>query len=511
VTATLGGQAGSTQVTVASSLLSNVVTLTQTEARITALYGDSSSGVTPAVDEPSIWDAYTYQVLTQPTNGTAAVVNNQLVYTHSAGFSAGGADSFTFSTTNSAGATAAGNGLVHVMSTTGYGKCVATSTSNGAGAWSVLTQAKPCGVYNLISTRSAATGTNVTMQYAVYRPSNGSAPKVVVVLISGGALCTGNTGVAGTAQQLTGTGGNLLVRSAQLFADAGYMAVVVDCPSDRPTPGAPDPTADVDQYRLSVDHAVDILQALRRIEIGTLPVFLSGTSKGSLSVVAQNLIAAGIDMSSPTSVLPSGPTTEIFLSEAGYPNLQPSYIQRPTHVLWNALDQCQVVVPSGLPAHVASLQAAGVAASSDTVSGGFTATAPPAPNVYDVCGPFAYHGYMGLEPTAVATVTAWLDTQVTPLAGIQRPLADYASLMTPSATQTTVDLSLLTRDLDGHALAYALTSSSTVLGGTVTLAGSVVTYTPPASVSNVSDEFVYVTTDGLGGVGAAVVSVAIGP
>lgn len=54
MTATLGGQAGSTQVTVASSLLSNVVTLTQTEARITALYGDSSSGVTPAVDEPSI-------------------------------------------------------------------------------------------------------------------------------------------------------------------------------------------------------------------------------------------------------------------------------------------------------------------------------------------------------------------------------------------------------------------------------------------------------------------------
>lgn len=118
---------------------------------------------------------------------------------------------------------------------------------------------------------------------------------------------------------------------------------------------------------------------------------------------------------------------------------------------------------------------------------------------------------MGLEPTAVATVTAWLDMQVTALAGIQRPLADYASLMTPSATQTTVDLSLLTRDLDGHALAYALTSSSTVLGGTVTLAGSVVTYTPPASVSNVSDEFVYVTTDGLGGVGAAVVTVAIGP
>jgi hypothetical protein len=38
-----------------------------------------------------------------------------------------------------------------------------------------------------------------------------------------------------------------------------------------------------------------------------------------------------------------------------------------------------------------------------------------------------------------------------------------------------------------------------------------VTYTPPVGVSNKTDHFVYVVTDGKGGVGTAVVSVQIGP
>jgi hypothetical protein len=44
----------------------------------------------------------------------------------------------------------------------------------------------------------------------------------------------------------------------------------------------------------------------------------------------------------------------------------------------------------------------------------------------------------------------------------------------------------------------------------VSLAGSMATYTPPPGASNVTDYFVYVVTDGKGGVGAAVIAVQIG-
>jgi hypothetical protein len=49
----------------------------------------------------------------------------------------------------------------------------------------------------------------------------------------------------------------------------------------------------------------------------------------------------------------------------------------------------------------------------------------------------------------------------------------------------------------------------TSLGGSVILNGSTVTYTPPAGVTNKSDYFVYIVTDGKGGVNAAVIKVLI--
>jgi hypothetical protein len=55
-----------------------------------------------------------------------------------------------------------------------------------------------------------------------------------------------------------------------------------------------------------------------------------------------------------------------------------------------------------------------------------------------------------------------------------------------------------------------LSHATTVLGGSVTLNGSTVTYTPPVGASNLTDHFVYVVSDGKGGVGAAVISVQIG-
>ena len=134
----------------------------------------------------------------------------------------------------------------------------------------------------------------------------------------------------------------------------------------------------------------------------------------------------------------------------------------------------------------------------------------PPPDVRDVCGALDFHGYMGIEPTAVGRIAAWLDGRVAALAGNRHPDAAFATVATAAGAQKQVNLSTLTRDLDGDSLSYALSQTTTSRGGAVFLAGNMVTYTPPIGASSVTDYFVYVVTDGKGGVGAAVVAVQIG-
>ena len=111
---------------------------------------------------------------------------------------------------------------------------------------------------------------------------------------------------------------------------------------------------------------------------------------------------------------------------------------------------------------------------------------------------------------AVTAITAWLDSRVAALGLDRHPDASFATLSTAAGTPLQVDLSALARDVDGDPLAYALSHASTALGGSVSLSGSTVTYAPPAGVASGTDYFVYVVTDGRGGVGAAVITVNIG-
>jgi len=128
------------------------------------------------------------------------------------------------------------------------------------------------------------------MDYLINWPSPGAAPKAVVVLIGGGSLNMGFTGNTTTGVLNTG-GTNTLDRTAQLFADAGYLTIAINRPSDQPPAGSTDNTADADQYRISVNHAVDILTILKHINTENLDVFIAGTSRGTISAVALNLIA----------------------------------------------------------------------------------------------------------------------------------------------------------------------------------------------------------------------------
>jgi hypothetical protein len=475
-----------------------------TRAGITARTATPSSPVTPFVEDGDLFQTFSYQLLTSPANGVASVVGNKLVYVSNAGFN--GQDSFGYRATDADGLTIDGTALVRVyggaLPGVGLRRCIDPSTVNPDGTLNLRNSAGPCGIYGEVVTRTTQDGTPVIVRYIAHRPSNGAAPKAAIFLIGGGGDFDMNITGDATTGAITTSGGNFLVRSSQLFAQAGYLAIAMDRPTDRPSATPANVTLNIDEYRNSVDHATDILAVLRQVNTDSLDVFLAGTSRGAISVVGQNTIAAGITISSTV-------TDGLVVGNLNV-RLQPSFVQRPTHVLLNTNDLCPITAPAAQQALFNNLVAAGVNAAIDSVSGGVAVTSSPDPTQVDICGSLNFHGYLGIEPTAVGRTTAWLDGRVAALAGNRRPDAAFATVATAAGVQKQINLATLTRDLDGDSLSYGLSQTTTSRGGVVSLTGSMATYTPPAGANNVTDYFVYVVTDGKGGVGAAVIAVQVG-
>jgi len=98
------------------------------------------------------------------------------------------------------------------------------------------------------------------------------------------------------------------------------------------------------------------------------------------------------------------------------------------HALRNLLDACTFSRPVDSLALVNKFLAAGVRAELSSVSGGFVVDTDP-------CDAFTFHGYLGIEPTAVLPVTTWLDARMSELAGNTRPQAAFAEL--PGAANVT--------------------------------------------------------------------------
>src|SRR6266853_5259017 len=266
-----------------------------THAGITARAGTPSSAVTPYVEDADLWETFSHQVLSAPANGAASVVGNKLVYAPNPGFVIG-LDSFAYRATGSDGFTIDGTALVRVFSSIGLSRCTSPSTVNANGTLNLRTLATPCGFYGEVTTRTTESGVPVVVKYIVHRPSSGGAPKAAVFLIGGADRDMGITGDAATGA-ITASGGNFLVRTSQLFAQAGYLAIAMDRPSDRQSATPDDIIQNVDEYRISVDHATDILAVLKQVNTDNLDVFLAGTSRGAISVVAQNPVATGISIS----------------------------------------------------------------------------------------------------------------------------------------------------------------------------------------------------------------------
>jgi hypothetical protein len=481
--------------------------------------------VVPWVADPNQSDTFTFQVLTQPTNGSAAAVSSgqELEYTPDSGFTSG-TDSYTYSATDQNGNSVNGKARVRVYDavdnlpthTSALTKCTRNGTlaDDGSGMIGVRTKSNDCTFYSRRRTRVAPDGTLVTVDFFVNWPSDSSvAPKAVVVLIGGGDFNMSFSGdtVKGVPDE-TG-GGNFVVRTAQLFANAGYITIALNKPSDLPAAGtvctgaADDPCqAQADQYRVSTNHAVDILKILNRFNTLNLPVFLAGTSKGALSAVAQNLIATGISLSSPVTNNTGSPSY-LYVGAAG--NLATTFVKRPVQVLWNTSDLCAASPPSA-SSSLYSVLLTTTAAFSATVSGGLRVTTAgnglTSSNI-GFCQAFDYHGYFGIEDTAVGAITSWLDSRVGALGGTTPPNAPFGKAQVASNAMRQFNLKNITGNPAG--VVYGLSNSVSSLGGNVTINGQKVTYTAPSGVSNETDYFVYTVTGPQGAVSAGIITIKI--
>lgn len=173
--------------------------------------------------------------------------------------------------------------------------------------------------------------------------------------------------------------------------------------------------------------------------------------------------------------------------------------------MWHAADACSLSTPAGAQALAAALSA-----TADTLTGGVVVTAPQGTVVPDVCGAFHYHSFLGIEPAAVGRVADWLDARVAALGSNAMPRAWSARVRALPGTPRRIDLSTVARDADGDALSFGVTQTPTERGGTVSVAGAIATYTPPAGLANDTDRFVFTVSDGRGGVTAALVTVLVG-
>jgi hypothetical protein len=333
-------------------------------------------------------------------------------------------------------------------------------------------------------------GNPITMDYMVHEAPG--VPTALVVLIAGGGLDAGITGTDGF--DATFAKGNFLVRSAHLFAAQGYRVLTIDRPSD--FGDYPAGNSNYDAYRISMDHAVDLSQIIN-IEnaADNLPVIIAGTSRGSISAVAQHALASALAISAP---LTSGAVSPI-----GTANVLPASVSGPVHISWHISDGCSVTTPANASALVSDFSdATGV-----SISGGFESAASASP-----CDADSYHGFPGIESCAVQEETDWMATELASLPD-SRPVASAQSDSTDPDTQKIISVFgfATANAMPIGALTYSLSHTSTSLGGTISISGTNVTYDPPPGESNIVDTFVYVVNEAGGGTSHNVIDVTINP
>jgi hypothetical protein len=228
----------------------------------------------------------------------------------------------------------------------------------------------------------------VTESFLLSTPAE--TPAAVAILFPGGA---GSIRLRNEGGSIKFGEGNFLVRARQEFVKRGIASVVVDSPSDQPR-------GMDDDFRLSEKHSGDVARLMQEVKqrFPSLPVFLDGTSRGTISAAASgsrlgNELAGVVLTSSLFLAARDGPG----LSKFDYSTLKPSVL-----LVHHAEDACRVT-----PYREARTLADNRRYPLITVHGGSPPTSGP-------CDPFSAHGYLGKERETVDAIVKWMLKQSYP-------------------------------------------------------------------------------------------------
>ena len=236
----------------------------------------------------------------------------------------------------------------------------------------------------LVSVPIARSGvSNITTSYWWMPRANATA---TVLLISGGG---GGMGYDGTLPRSD----NFLVRTRELFAAKGLNVAVLGLSSDMRNL--------TQNIRSEPGHAQDVLTVARALRAASaLPVWLVGTSRGTISAAAAAILDQGQVVDG--IVLSSGyGSAQLYLRTSVLSQQGIDTIKVPTLIYHHKNDGCRATSASGVSGMVAALSAAPIKKLWLVEGGG-----PPSG---DPCEPRGHHGFVGMEQQAVDDITGWIN------------------------------------------------------------------------------------------------------
>ncbi|MDB5873644.1 MAG: hypothetical protein JWQ07_3086 [Ramlibacter sp.] len=225
----------------------------------------------------------------------------------------------------------------------------------------------------------------VTQRMIVLSPPE---PKAAVILFAGGH---GGLQIFPNGSMKWGEG-NFLVRTRQLFADAGLTVAVIDAPSDRLS------SSFLSGFRQTPEHAADVKAVIGWLrESAKVPVWLVGTSRGTQSAAFVATELAGPD--GPDGLVLTSTILTDYKGNRPVPAMPLGKIRVPVLVVHHEQDGCEHCAFSGMPVLMGKL---GNAPRTQLLSfkGG--------ENRGDPCEAFAYHGFNGLEREVVQQIAVWI-------------------------------------------------------------------------------------------------------
>ena len=236
---------------------------------------------------------------------------------------------------------------------------------------------------------SIQTPRGVKQAFLLIRPAK---PAASVILFAGGHGALGLT----SASSMHWGAGNFLVRSRDKFAAHDFAVAVIDAPSDHPH-------GMERGFRMSSAHASDIIAVadyLKR-EIGA-PVWLVGTSRGTLSAAAGAIAASNVDglvlTSTVTRSRPRGKMAQH--RQDSVTDMSLSRIVVPTLIMSHRHDGCDVTPAADAPLLKQRLTKAR-RVELVLLDGG-------APPQSEPCEARSQHDFLGIEDQAVNAIAAFI-------------------------------------------------------------------------------------------------------